>query len=92
MITTFFLFLSLLHQSQNVNCDISFPNLDDYNDFLVKYNLLDQNIFAYPYGMYNKVTLKVLKKLNYDIAFTVKNNKSSLINPLEINRKDANYL
>jgi peptidoglycan/xylan/chitin deacetylase (PgdA/CDA1 family) len=69
-----------------------FYEIKKNHDFLVKYDLLDYNIFAYPYGMYNKVTLNVLKKLNYNFAFTVKKNKSSLINPLEINRKDANYL
>ena len=75
-----------------LNYKKQFYEIKKNHDFLLKYNLLDQNIFAYPYGMYNKVTLKVLKKLNYNIAFTVKKKKSSLINPLEINRKDANYL
>ena len=71
---------------------IKFYEIKKNHDFLVKYDLLDYNIFAYPYGMYNKITINILKKLNYNFAFTVKKSKSSLINPLEINRKDANYL
>ena len=62
------------------------------HDFLKKYDLLDHNFFAYPYGLYNKITLKILKKLNYNFAFTVKKSKSNLNKPLEISRKDAIYL
>lgn len=62
------------------------------HDFLIKYDLLDHNIFAYPYGVYNKTTLKILKKLNYNFAFTVKKSKSNIKFPLEISRKDVNFL
>ena len=62
------------------------------HDFLVKYDLLDYNVFSYPYGVYNKDTLNILKKLNYHFAFTIKKSKPSKKNFLKISRKDANYL
>lgn len=62
------------------------------HDILQKYDLLDDNFFSYPYGLYNKNTLKILKKLNYKFAFTIKKNKSNLNNPLKLSRMDANFL
>ena len=41
---------------------------------------------------FSSIVLDNKFKLNYNFAFTVKKSKSSMVNPLEINRKDVNYL
>ena len=44
--------------------------------------------FAYPYGEYNKSTIKILKELNTELAFTTKDEMASPSdNKLEIPRR-----
>jgi peptidoglycan/xylan/chitin deacetylase (PgdA/CDA1 family) len=73
---------------------------DQYQDikktrfFLKSIGILDE-YFCYPYGgedSYNFNTLKILKKLKYKKAFSVKNkNYNYNIHPLEIPRFNCNY-
>ena len=75
-----------------LNSKQQFNEIKRNHDFLKKHDLLNLNILAYPYGVYNKTTIKILKKLKYNFAFSVKQSKSSIKNPFEISRVDANYL
>ena len=53
---------------------------------------LDEWIMAYPYGGYNKDTLKILKKLNCVLGLTTKVGSANLLrdNQLELKRLDTN--
>jgi len=48
--------------------------------------------FCYPYGSYNKNTLKILKKMKCSLAFTVNNKPNNIkkFNRLELSREDCN--
>jgi len=77
MITNFFILLSLLHQSRSVNCDISFPNLDNYNDYLVKYNKhYETPEFWYRYYIYRDNLQKIdIHNKNHSKTYTLGINK-----------------
>ncbi|MDI9476324.1 MAG: polysaccharide deacetylase family protein [Natronincolaceae bacterium] len=56
-------------------------------DLETSMKILDTAYLAYPYGHYNKQTLKILKKLGYRMAFTVKPGRVRPGNSLlELNR------
>tara|TARA_B100000424_G_C22939650_1_gene500022 strand:- start:170 stop:1096 length:927 start_codon:yes stop_codon:yes gene_type:complete len=60
---------------------------------LKKMGLIKKNwSFCYPYGDYNRSTLKILKKLNCSAAFKIGNKPSPLknIKKFELNRLDCN--
>jgi peptidoglycan/xylan/chitin deacetylase (PgdA/CDA1 family) len=48
--------------------------------------------FCYPYGSYNKNTLKILKEMKCSLAFTVNNKPNNIkkFNRLELSREDCN--
>ena len=63
--------------------------------FLLKNKLINkyQWSFCYPYGDYNGKTLRILKKMNCDIAFTTHNQLTDLDTKLlEIKRLDCNEI
>jgi len=60
---------------------------------LKKMGLIKKNwSFCYPYGDYNRLTLKILKKLNCSAAFKIGNKPNNLKNlkKFELNRVDCN--
>lgn len=62
---------------------------------LYKNNLLtEQDILsvAYPFGNYNALTMEVLKELDFDFAFTVKEDNIYKVGKYEIPRYDCNIL
>ena len=48
--------------------------------------------FSYPYGKFNNITVKILKKLRYDFAFTVNHGYMNIDQPLLLNRIDTNQV
>ena len=76
--------LSELKQKKEIN---------DSLEYLRRKKLIGKTwSFCYPFGDYNHLTIKILKKLNCSAAFAVKNEpmKTKKINKFELSRLDCN--
>ena len=61
--------------------------------FLNKMKLLKKiKCFCYPYGQFNNNTIKIIKRLRYDFAFTVNQGYMNVKQPLLLNRVDTNEI
>lgn len=81
----------------NLSYNFQLRELKRSKKFLENFLKKECNIFCYPYGgvkSYNANTLKILKKLNYNLAFSLGNRdikKNDILKkPLELPRYDCN--
>lgn len=80
------------HNLRLLNYNDQFNEINNNLNVLKENNLLENNLLAiaYPYGIYNEDTIKILKELNIKYGFkaSITNEESSF----EINRIDCNIL
>lgn len=80
--------LSYLNENEQIN------EIKENMQLLYKYNVLDENnvvSIAYPFGNYNNTTIKILDELNFEFAFTTRE-ENVCKGKLEIGRFDCNVL
>lgn len=62
------------------------------DDFAANKAIINSKYVAYPYGQYNKQTIKILKEIDMKMAFTIKNGKVNIGDDLyQLNRLAVNY-
>ena len=77
----------------NLSYKEQFSEIKKNEEFLNKMNLMKNiKFFSYPYGKFNNITVKILKKLRYDFAFTVNHGYMNIDQPLLLNRIDTNQV